>query len=114
MLAMLECALATLEISHGERGEGPTGPPHGPPAHCTEMDFQWERRRLDSCPAYGTPRDKPMPTEPDLPTTPRTYKPWLTLCALHAAEPPDVPTLAVRVNGILLDSGSVLPIFPKS
>lgn len=64
------------------------------------------------------PLDKLMPIEPDPPMIQWTYKPWLAGCAFHALEPPDAPTLAIRVNvkpvSALLDSGSTVTLAQPS
>lgn len=79
-----------------------------------EPILPWERRLQESCPTYGAPMDKPMPTEPEPAFLYHVVKPRLVGCALHAALPPDAPTMAIRVNGkpvtALLDSSSTVTL----
>lgn len=55
-----------------------------------------------------------MPTTPDPAFPQRVVKPWLAVCSLQSALPPDAPTMAIKVNGKhfthLLDSRSMLTL----
>ncbi|MCI4385292.1 hypothetical protein PGIGA_G00048720 [Pangasianodon gigas] len=110
MLEVLDRALATIEIGRGEQLEYPKVVPTHRPVPPYHRD-----RRPPHRPVYGTPKDEPMPTEPD-PAAPtiKAAKPRLAGCALHTAPPPCTPTIQVKINGrptsTLLDTGSTFTL----
>ncbi|KAL0184751.1 hypothetical protein M9458_020447, partial [Cirrhinus mrigala] len=97
-------AIELVEAAH-RREAGERAPPI-PRRGVQEQRAPEGTWRRSNRPAGPSPRDEPMPTEPQ--SSP--VKSWLAGCIVHQAIPQGAPTAAVKLNGrtlkALLDSGS--------